>query len=549
MPYSLIEEEWIPIRRRNGHQEYVCPSSITDHVDGNASPIVEVDASRPDFTASLLQFLIGLVQTTLAPQDERGWRQVLRGGAPDPGRLREAFREHSEAFDLDGEEPRFQQDYERIPDASEKPIASLLLESPSNNALRKNTDHFIKNRTSHRYCRACTAAALHTMQTNAPQGGRGHRTSLRGGGPVTTVVRGETLWDTVWLNVLPHSAYGDAIEDPSRVYPWLAPTRTSSNGEPTTPEDAHPFQAYWGMPRRIYLKDPCDGGSCDLCGREAGALYSTYRTKSHGVNYEGAWQHPLTPYYRTDDGQLNPFLTKQEGFPYHQWRELASGQSSGDGQSARVVRAFYDRSNRGYDQLDSVFGGRPRLWAYGFEADRTKIRAWHEGLMPLYQVSASVREDLEALAGQFVQVADKVRRILVQSLRRALYGEPRQTNRGTSWDIDDKADSDKTFFENTSVQFWENTEALFFSILDEGVDRLVGESGIDDLDGLRVRWLDELRSEAKDLFDERTQLGHHRSADPKTVSMARRELVRFTSRGTSTIQNLLDLPDPESSCA
>ena len=66
-------------------------------------------------------------------------------------------------------------------------IAALLIESPGENALRNNSDHFRQARQVECLCPDCAAPALFTLQTNAPAGGVGYRTGLRGGGPLTTL--------------------------------------------------------------------------------------------------------------------------------------------------------------------------------------------------------------------------------------------------------------------------------------------------------------------------------------------------------------------------
>lgn len=544
MPYNLIEEPWIPVRRESGAEDWIRPWELTDHLHG-ASPIVALNASRPDFDGALIQFLIGLVQTASGPRDDRAWRQRLQD-PPSPAELRASFSACREAFDLDGDTPRFLQDYEEIPEAKHWPIASLLVDSPSENALRKNKDHFIKDRTAEQYCESCTAAALFCLQTNAPQGGSGHRTSLRGGGPVSSIVMGRSLWHTIWLNVLPYSSFGHSDGSPhelaSDVFPWLAPARTSENDETTTPEDVDRLQAFWGMPRRIFLEPPDDRStSCSLCGRKQQPVYSGYRMLKHGVNYAGAWEHPLTPHWQTDDGELRPQHGQQEGFSYRHWRGFAIGTEDEQAQPARVVRAFYDRSR--YAALDAVFEGQPRLWVFGFEVDRTKIRAWHESQMPLFRVSSQVRTALQRHASQLVEVADSVANTLTRALRKALYGYPSPTTTGkTDWDIEEGASRDHTFFENAEVQFWQDTESAFYDALSRGVEALREEQP---RDNMKRRWARFLQSAALDLFDETTQYGHFRATDPKAVAIAREELRRFSSPRASNIRKTLDLPEPE----
>ena len=544
MPYNLIEEPWIPVRRQSGEETWIRPWEVTDHVEG-ASPILALNAPRPDFNGSLIQFLIGLVQTAFGPHDEREWRKRLQR-PPSPAELRDAFSKYERAFELDGDPPRFLQDYEEIPDAHKKQIAYLLVDSPSDNALTKNKDHFVKDRSEDQYCQACTAAALFSFQTNAPQGGRGHRTSLRGGGPVSTLVMGRNLWHTIWLNTFPLSSLGQGGSSQavqlSDVFPWLAPTRTSGDDTVTTPEDVHELQALWGMPRRLFLESPEDhSGTCDLCGRERDTFYTRCRTVNHGVNYAGAWEHPLTPHWRTDDGEIRPIHGQQEGFSYRYWRGFAIGGDEEQTQPARVVRAFYDRTR--YSSLDEVFQSRPRLWVFGFEVDRTKIRAWHESLMPLYQVPPGIHQPLEKMASQLVEVADSVGDTLALSLRRAVYGYPTSTATGkTSWNIQEGKGRDHTFFENAEVQFWQDTEPAFYGILDEGVHAIENSRLLDDL---KQEWVRRLQDVALDLFDEATQYGQFYTADPKAVAIAREELRRFTSPHASNIQEMLDLPEPD----
>ena len=67
-----------------------------------------------------------------------------------------------------------------------------------------------------------------------------------------------TLWQKLWLNVLPKEALNDSYSDIKKigdVLPWMVATRTSdgSDGVETTPESVHPLQAYWNMPRRIRI--------------------------------------------------------------------------------------------------------------------------------------------------------------------------------------------------------------------------------------------------------------------------------------------------------
>jgi len=96
--YNLINEKWIPVRRADGKKEIIAPWQVTDDIGSN--PIVSLDANRPDFNGALIQFLIGLVQTTMAPKKDKNWGNGLTnppgadeqrsGGDAGDGRFRPA---------------------------------------------------------------------------------------------------------------------------------------------------------------------------------------------------------------------------------------------------------------------------------------------------------------------------------------------------------------------------------------------------------------------------------------------------------------------------
>lgn len=75
------------------------------------NPIVALDAPRPDFNGALAQFLIGLLQTVCAPADEDLWEDWL-WSPPTPEMLAQRFAPLAPCFQLDGDGPRFMQDFD-----------------------------------------------------------------------------------------------------------------------------------------------------------------------------------------------------------------------------------------------------------------------------------------------------------------------------------------------------------------------------------------------------------------------------------------------------
>ncbi|MHB8910823.1 MAG: type I-E CRISPR-associated protein Cse1/CasA [Syntrophales bacterium] len=381
MQFNLVDEKWIPVRRRDGSQDKIAPHEVTQGFTDN--PVVALDAPRPDFNGALIQFLIGLVQTTAAPDDEDDWEEWLTS-PPSPKSLRERFLSVHDAFNLGGDGPRFMQDFEKF-ETDEGCIDGLLIDIPGDSTREKNKDHFVKRDTVACMCPSCCAAALFTMQTNAPEGGRGYLTSLRGGGPLTTLVLGDerhsSLWHSIWLNTLVNDDFlricgnGDKNAD-SDMFPWLGKTRT---GVKTAPIEVHPTQMYWGMPRRIRLNlGKGEQGQCDICGIYSEDLIVSYKEKIQGNNYKGAWLHPLSPFYYKDNAP-SAIHAQPGGVSYRNWLGLVLHDSRNNKIPARVVHEFINNRQKNDWQF--------RLWAFGYDMTHNNARCWYDSVMPLITVN------------------------------------------------------------------------------------------------------------------------------------------------------------------
>ncbi|MBK9360879.1 MAG: type I-E CRISPR-associated protein Cse1/CasA [Rubrivivax sp.] len=179
---NLLHAPWMPVRDGQGRRHWIRPDQLSD-------PAWRAfDADRPDFNGALAQFAIGLLQTTTPVDNPMDWRRWLHT-PPDGDILRQWFEPVAAAFVLDGDGPRFMQDLDLGTEGVvHNDIGALLIELPGEQTVRNNADHFIKRGQVNALCPACAALALFTLQLNAPAGGAGHRTGVRGGGPLTTLV-------------------------------------------------------------------------------------------------------------------------------------------------------------------------------------------------------------------------------------------------------------------------------------------------------------------------------------------------------------------------
>ena len=519
---NLIEDRWIPVRRQNGKEEKIAPWELTSNFEHN--PIVALAAPRPDFQGGLMQFLIGLLQTAAPPDEDSGleWENWFEE-PPEPEKLRAKFDPFVDCFHLDGDGPRFMQDLALKKEiknikANSVHVNALLIDAPGENTVKNNTDHFVKRDCVIGMCYPCAATALFTLQTNAPSGGAGHRTSLRGGGPLTTLValdpqgsgiESETLWHNIWLNVLDRRMIESEgnIDTQEHIFPWLAPTRTSETGKKTHPMDVDPLQMYWGMPRRIRLDFDHIDGVCDICSNETPVLLKQYVTKNYGVDYSEEWQHHLSPHRIDKNGKPSPHHPQPGGFTYKYWVGLSKGSEFD--RPAKVVTEF---SNRRQDSEQF------RLWIFGYDMDNMKPRNWYETIFPLYLFrDVDKSKNFSIRVQEKIEAAEYVHDLITKRIKEAL--------------------NIKGSFGAITENFYANTERNFFQLLRDLYDTLEkNEDGLDILE----HWYKIIIRAGEKLFDDYTLREDVAFSNMKRIVQARKQL-RKDLYGNK-LRNILHIP-------
>ena len=518
---NLIYDAWIPIRRESGKQELIAPWQLTETDD----PVVALNAPRPDFNGALNQFLIGLLQTAATPDDGHKWLDWLEE-PPSAEMLKEYFSQYAYAFELQSEKGSFMQDFEPLEVTSASNLAELLIDSPGGNTAKLNKDHFVKRGLVERVCPSCVATALFSLQINAPAGGQGHRTSLRGGGPLTTLVildgnsdLPNDLWRTLWLNVLEQQQVdalsGDEHKTSSTdIFPWLAKTRTSekNTGTKTTPVDTHPLQMYWGMPRRIrVLWEQTQSGCCDLCDIESDHLVTHYQTKNYGINYTGAWQHPLSPYSLNKTGELLPQHAQPGGLTYQHW--LGFFEDSENHFRAAVVKR--------YRKLAEQWGEQFRLYAFGYDMDNMKARCWYEATFPLITIPDDIRFEFAKRVQTLTETAAQFAGFIRTCVKEAWFKRPGDAKGDTSF-------LTQSFYQHTEGAFYQAAKALQCQLTD-GTDQEVLQE-----------WHKTMRKAALELFDYWAARGDFTQANPRRIAAARNKLNGLTY--SKKIREALQLP-------
>ncbi len=433
MTLNLIEDPWIAVRLRDGSRRTIAPWQMAE------PEVVAPDWSRPDFDIACLELLIGLVYLADPPADVSDWK---RRKAPDPARLRERLAAFAPAFNLLGDGPRFLQDFEPIK-GEESPPDMLFIDSAGANTARNNADVMVHRDRYDTLDLPTAAMALYTFQAFAPSGGAGNRTSMRGGGPLVTLIdprEGQgSLWDLIWANV-PCGQPGRA-ED----LPWMRPTRLSDTGQQTLPPEGALFapEAFFGQPRRLRLV-------------AEGAQVTGVIQRPWGTSY-ALWKHPLSPYYRMKPGtEWLPKHPRAGRFGYRNWLGIVAEQPGNDlSELARCLRDWNGRQGGG------------SVVVAGWAMDNMKPRDFTLSVQPVLDLPDDGWTSLAGLIGAAEAAAVALRGALEPVLAG---GEAREAERET---------------------FFAETEARFLAHLD--TIRAGGNPALD--------WLVDLRRQAMGQFE------------------------------------------------
>lgn len=527
---NLLYDKWIPVKRINGECDEISPISLLEDTMDN--PVKSVNTVRPDFDGAVLQFLIGLYQVLLSPKDDDEWSELLES-PPNMDSLSEKIDLIAPAFVLDEGEFRFMQDKSVI-DSDVWDIQNMLIEI--------HNTHFIKDGTIRHLCPKCAMMALLTLELNSPSGGRGHMTSLRGGGPLTTLMsftdNKTTLWRSVMLNVLPQDEF-DSDENlditssvVSKIFPWLGVMPNSEKGEVVVPKDLHPYHVYWNVPRRIYFDfSNLMSGNCDVCGKKSDKLLTHYWSRPNGIKYS-KWSHPLTPYYLKKDklgDMMLPIRGKEGEIAYSNWIGIVLSSEDNLKVPAKVVQKIPYLL---YDNYSDLKISDLKIHAFGYSMDNAKATYWQEGLLPTIVLDDNIRDSFFKETSNIVNAASDILYVLISKIKGGLTRRPNDL---------------KSNFDDVRAAFWHDTETAFYSAMDKLTKAITSDLKRNDdnhpeTDKVKTEWLREVKRICINLFKEKVTFPIYGEADPSLAAASENELRRDLTVNNSKLCKILGLP-------
>jgi len=539
MDFNLLKDAWIPVRCKDGSQRTVSPAQIGD------PSIVWPDWSRPDFNVATLEFLIGLLQTICPPQSETEWADQLKSPKTAEG-LRDAFAPFAGTFEFGDGKFRFMQEHGDTLKFT-KSINRLLFETPGDKTVNLNKDFFVKRVEDFAVTPPIAAIGLFTRQIYDNGFGGGFRSTLRGAGAMVTLILGETLWETVWLNVMSAPDFNRekvpvTAGDP-KIFPWMGPTKSSEEktAPPILQNDMHPLHVFWSMPNRIQLSFETGNFVCAISGENTEIACRELITSQHGMNYDGPFTHPLSPFYLKDE--KFSFRTGSElsgrGGTYRSYGDLAFVRQ-GDHKPALVVSNYQTR-HRG----KRAGGKTRRMLCAGWNLSKAKALGFVNLTMPIYPLEGEQLQKFQRIVDELTSAAEEAAKVLMTGVCRALYAEPSsKANGGFNWKYGERKHIyGSTLGEQVEEQFWHSTEPAFFVTLD-GLFRCLEDDDYEDkADEAKLKWLKELGKAAHRVFDAVLDGTDFQQSKPKSLVIARQELYWFLE--SSSFYKLLDLTKPE----
>ena len=204
-----------------------------------------------------------------------------------PAGLIESLSAEGDAFHLFDPDKPFLQDTNSLI-AKRLPAASLFAEL----ATGTNVAHFHHGEDKASIlCLRCAAAGLLRLVPWTQSGGAGKQPSLHGAPPIVTLALGDTLTETLGLNLVPR-------DQPLGSPQWSGQFKPSGDAIPL-------LEGFTWNPRRVHLVQAGPPGLCDRCGDAARQtvgpiVYEKNPPCKQPATLTKTWQDPAV-FYRADD--------------------------------------------------------------------------------------------------------------------------------------------------------------------------------------------------------------------------------------------------------
>ncbi len=327
---NLLTGAWIPIQEQGVYEKITLQQLLCGEKQG------ELCLPRDDLELACLQLLCAITQVLFTPENKKALGQYVKQPL-SPDAYQAAIQDKLNWFDLEHAETPFMQ-FRGVKATQPTPMDKLMA------GVADGTNKAFVNQKglADGLCAGCVSIALFNAANNCPSMGGGFKGSLRGSTPITLLIKGKTLRETLWLNTLTK----ETIE---KLMPWYEATKTQQPNyiEPIKAGQTIPASTIglyrgllWQPAQFELLAVESEKQACSCCGYNE-FVYTGFNKAKFNYTIEGVWPHPLSSrVFSIKKGQ------KEEKFPSftttaptwtHMSRLLLDKQSDKEGQQAAPI--------------------------------------------------------------------------------------------------------------------------------------------------------------------------------------------------------------------
>ncbi len=282
---NLLTDPWIPVREEGVFRHLRLRELLCSEGDRRLS------LPRDDMEMTALQMIVCLVQVIFMPADADELKMHI-ASPMDEADYDTAVEPFVEWFDLVHPDHPFMQ-VRGVKAQHITGIQKLFVGLP------EGSGHTFFNTASEvtKACASCTAIAIFNQASNSPSFGGGFKEGLRGGTPVTTLVVGDSLRETIWFNVLNKEYIVTLlpwIHDVKDMPVWVQPIES---GKDIPVYDIGLLRGLFWQPVHVELDSSYGMGRCDVCASKELSLYGGFKKEKFRFNVIGIWPHPHSPRY------------------------------------------------------------------------------------------------------------------------------------------------------------------------------------------------------------------------------------------------------------
>ena len=281
---NLLLDPWIPVRDKGGmgtfrlltFQQLLCERGGW-----------RVSIPRDDMELACVQLLVCMTQVMFLPEDD-GILRARIAKLLSTGEFSSGMKPCEDWFDLDHPTQPFMQS-RGVKATKDTPIQKLLIGLPEGN----NHAFFNEVGEVHYLGGTVAAIALFNQASNTPSFGGGFKGSLRGAAPITTLVFGENLRETVWRNVLTRPRISERQigmpgfdqDQPT----WVKPIQKD---EIIDWNEIGLMRGLFWQPTQVELVQAERLAPCNMLSGQPARGYSGFRKEKFNFTVKGIWPHP-----------------------------------------------------------------------------------------------------------------------------------------------------------------------------------------------------------------------------------------------------------------